>query len=113
MVNKTHSTINYINTNKLTNSKNIFKILHQNSRGLKPKVDELSNTLSLDYPHIMCLTEHQLKGYEIDNLPIDHFKLGSKYSIHNLKNGRVCIFIREDIDFFPTLLDKYCREKDF
>ena len=44
----------------------------------KSKVDELSDSLFPDYPHIMCLTEHHLKYYKIDNLPIDHFKLGSK-----------------------------------
>jgi hypothetical protein len=64
---------------------------------LKSKVDELTNSLSPDYPQIMCLTEHYQKDYEIDNLPIDHFKLGSKYCRHELKNGGVCIFIYVDI----------------
>jgi hypothetical protein len=57
---------------KLTNSKNLFKIFHQNIRGLKSKVHELTNSLSPDYPQIICLTGHHLKDYEIDNLPIDH-----------------------------------------
>jgi hypothetical protein len=60
----------------------------------------------------MCLTEHHLKDSEIDNLPIDHFKLGSKYCRHEFKNGGVCIFIHEDLDFLSISLDKYCREKD-
>jgi hypothetical protein len=71
MVNRAHSLENGINTIKLTNSKNFFKIFHQNIRGLKSKVDELSNSLLPDYPSIMCLTEHHLRDYEIDNLPID------------------------------------------
>ena len=100
------------NTNKKTHSKNLFKIFHQNIRGLKSKVDELLNSLSLDYPHIMCLTEHHLKDYEIDNLPIDYFKLGSKYCRHKFKNGGVCIFIHEDLEFTNISLDKYCKEKD-
>jgi len=58
--------------------KNLFKIFHQNIRGLKSKVDELPNSLLPDYPNILCLTEHHLKNFEIDNLPIDRFKLGSK-----------------------------------
>ena len=75
-------------------------------------MDELSNSLFPDYPHIMCLTEHHLKDYEIDNLPIDHFKLGSKFCRHEFKNWEVCIFIHEDLEFFSISLDKYCKEKD-
>jgi len=112
MVNKVYSLENDTNTNKLTNSKNLFKIFHQNIRGLKSKVDELSNSLFPDYPNIMCLTEHHLKDYEIDNLPIHQFKLGSKFCIHKFKNGGVCILVHEDLDFFSISLDKYCKEKD-
>jgi len=99
------------NTDKQTNSKNLFKIFHQNIRGLKSKVDELSNTLFRDYPHIMCLTEHSQKDYEIDNLRIDHFKLGSKFCRHEVKKGGVRIFIHEDLEFSSISLDKYCQEK--
>ena len=112
MVNKVHSLKNDTNTIKLTNSKNLFKIFHQNIRGLKSKADELSNFLFPDYPNIMCFTEHHLKDYEIDNLRIDHFKLESKFCRHKFKNGGVCIFIHEDLEFFSISLDKYCKEKD-
>ena len=112
MVNKTHIEKNEINSNKLTNSKNLFKIFHQNIRGLKSKVEELTNTLLLDYPHIMCLTEHHLKDYEILNLPIGHFKLGSKYCRREFKNGGVCTFVHKELEFSPISLEKYCKEKD-
>ena len=39
-------------------------------------------------------------------------KLGSKYCRHEFKNGGVCIFIHEDLEFFSISLDKYCKEKD-
>ena len=112
MVNKVYSLKNDTNTNEKSNSKNLFKIFYQNVRGLKLKVDELSNLLFPDYPLIICLTEHHLKDYEKDNLPIDHFKLGSKYCRHEFKKGGVCIFICEDLEFFTISLDKYCKEKD-
>jgi exonuclease III len=112
MVNMVYSSKNCTNTKKQTNSKNLFKIFHQNIRGLKSTVDELSNSFFPDYPHITCLNEHHLKNYEIENLPIDHFKLGSKFCRHKFKKGGVCIFIREDLDFFTISLDKYCKEKD-
>jgi hypothetical protein len=111
MVNKTYCFKNDTNTDEQTKSKNLFKIFHQNIRGLQSKVDELSNSLFPDYPHIMCLTEHHPKYYEMANLPIDHFKLGSKFCRHMFKNGGVCIFIREDLEFFTISLDKYCKEK--
>ena len=115
MVNKAHSLENDTNTSKLTNGKNLFKIFHQNTRGLKSKVDELSNSLLPDYPNILCLTEHHLNNFEIDNLPIDRFKLGSKFCRHEYKNGGWgggCNFVHEDLEFSSISLDKYCKEKD-
>jgi exonuclease III len=112
MVNKTHIQKNYISTKKPTKSRNLFKIFHQNIRGLKSKVDELSNALFPNYPHIMCSTEHHLKDHEINNLPIDHFKLGSKYCRCEFKNRGVCIFVHKELEFFSISLDKYCKEKD-
>jgi len=87
MVNKVYSWENNTYTSKPMNSKNLFKIFHQNIRGLNSKLDELSNSLWPDYPHILCLTEHHLKNFEIDNLPIDRYKLGSKFCRHEFKNG--------------------------
>jgi len=112
MVNKAHNLKNDKNIDKQTNSKNLFKIFHQNIRGLKSKVDGLSNSLFPGYPHIMCLTPHHLKDYEIDNLPIDHFKLGSSFCRHEFRNRGVCIFIHGDLEFFSISLDKYCKETD-
>jgi hypothetical protein len=97
---------------RVTQIKNLFKVFHQNIRGLKYKTDEISNSLSPDYPHIMCLTEHHLKEYEIDNLPIDHYKLGSKFCRQEFKNGGVCIFIPNDLQFTAVSLDNYSNEKD-
>jgi len=50
MVNKAYSLENDTNTKKLNNSKNLFKIFHQNIIRLKSKVDKLSNSLFRDYP---------------------------------------------------------------
>jgi len=112
MVNKVHSLENDTNTSKSMNDKNLFKIFHQNIRELKSKVDELSYSLLPDYPNILCLIEHHLKNIETDNLPIDRFKLGSKFCRHEYKNGGVCIFVHEDFEFSSISLDKYCKEKD-
>jgi len=60
-------------------------------------VDKLSNSLFSDCPNIMCLTEHHLKDYEIDSLPIDQFKLGYKFCRHKFKNEGMCVFVHEDL----------------
>jgi exonuclease III len=75
-------------------------------------VEELLNSLTPDYPHVMCLTEHHLKDYEINNLPVDHYTLGAKFCRLKFKNGGVCIFVHEDFEFSTISLDKYCKEKD-
>jgi hypothetical protein len=74
-------------TNNNNNNNNLFKVFHQNIRGLKSKVDELINSLLPEYPQIVCLTEHHLKDFEIDNLSIDYYKLGSKFCRQEFKNG--------------------------
>jgi len=54
-----------------------------------------------------------LKIFEIDNLPIHRFKLGSKFCRHEYKNGGGrCIFVHENPEFSSISLDKYCKEKD-
>ena len=56
-----------------------LRVFHQNIRGLQGKVNELINSVTLELPHILCITEHHLKDSEIDLLPITHYKLGAKY----------------------------------
>ena len=61
MVEKLYRLENDTNTVKLTNSENIFKIIHQNIKELKSDVDEISNFLFPDYQILVCLTKHHLK----------------------------------------------------
>jgi len=48
-------------------------------RGLKGKTNEIMLSLLAEAPHLICLTEHHLKNYEIDATPISNYKLGAKY----------------------------------
>ena len=57
-------------TNKNVDIKNLFKIYHQILRGLRGKINEFMYSLLMETPHIICLTEHHLKDYEIDITPI-------------------------------------------
>jgi exonuclease III len=99
-------------TNKNDDTKNILKIFHQNIRGLKGKKDELMLHLHTDAPHLICLTEHHLKKYELDVTPVSKYKLGANYCRTNLKYGGVCIFIKENLKFTNINLHKHCKEQD-
>ena len=47
-----------------------LKIFHKNIRGLRNKTDELMLHLPECAPQVLCLTEHHLKDFEINNLCI-------------------------------------------
>jgi len=56
-----------------------LRIFHQNIRGLYSKVDELTTHWLNQSPHILCITEHHLRDYEIGNICINHYHLGAFY----------------------------------
>jgi exonuclease III len=63
-------------------------------------------------PHLICLTDHHLKDYEIDVTPISNYKLGARYCRKKLKNGGVYIYIQEALKFTNINLQKHCKEQD-
>jgi hypothetical protein len=105
IINPEHETANQFTYNS-------FKVCHQNIRGLFGKMEQLLNSLLYDLPHIICLTEHHLNEYEINNIVIVNYVLGANYcrSIH--KNGGICIFIHCSIMLKNVPAAKYCVEKD-
>jgi hypothetical protein len=66
-------------------------------------------SLLAEAPHLICLTEHYLRNYEVDATPISNYKLGAKYSRKKLKN---CIYIQEDSKFTNIILQKHYKEQD-
>jgi hypothetical protein len=58
---------------KINQSKiKFFKVCHQHRRGQFGKMAELLSSLLFNPPHIICLTEHHLKEYEINNILIEN-----------------------------------------
>jgi len=96
----------------LKDSSNNPKVYHQNIRGLKGKIRQLSTILYSELPHILCITEHHLKDLEMDMMTIDYYKLGTKFYRHQYKNGGVCIFVHESTDFDSISTYHICKEKD-
>jgi len=97
-------------TNKNDDRNNLFKIYHQNIWGLKGKTNEIMLSILTEAPHLICLTEHHLKNYEIDATPISNYKLGAKYCRKKLKTGGVCIYIQEALKFTNISMQKHCKE---
>jgi hypothetical protein len=56
--------------NKNGDISNRFRIYHQNIRGLKGKTSELMLHLLTEAPHLICVTEHHLKYFEMDGTPV-------------------------------------------
>jgi len=92
-------------------SSNNLKVYHQNIRSLSGKLSQLSNILYSELPHIICITEHHLKDFEIDMMTIEYYKLGTKFCRHQYKNGGACIFLHKSIDFDSISTHHTCKEK--
>jgi len=91
---------------------NNLKLLHQNIRDLNHKNDESSNFMSTKPPQVLCYSEHHLKIYQLDNVLIQSYNLGAKVSRNTFKNGRVCIYTHDSIQFSSINVLNFCKEKD-
>ena len=92
-------------------TENLFRVYHQNIRGLKGKINELELSLLELKPHIICITKHHLKDHEIEITNIPNYKLGAKYCRTKLKNGGVTIYIHDSLNFTTIDLYKYKRTR--
>jgi hypothetical protein len=79
---------------------------------LKGKTDELVSSMSPDFPHILCFSEHHLKKPELDQINIDGYRLGAAYCRQFVKRDGVCIFVKKDLKYSNIDLDKYCKDQD-
>lgn len=112
-INSNNKVKSYINKNRDDDLKSLLRIYHLNIRGINGKIEEFMIHLAGETPDIICLMEHHLRDFENDVMCIPTYKLGAKFCRKNLKNGGVCIFIREDLKFTTINVHKYCKEEDF
>jgi hypothetical protein len=54
-------------------------VFHQNICRLRKKADELISSVLPNLPHILCLSEHHLKQFELEQVSIDGYKLATSY----------------------------------
>jgi hypothetical protein len=105
---------NYIHKNKhnKADSNHPFKMCHHNIRGLKYKLTELSNFINIEAPHVVFLSEHHLKEYNIKKINMKQYVQRANFCRQSLKNGGVCIFIYETITYSIISLQEQCKEQD-
>jgi hypothetical protein len=91
-----------------------FTVFHQNIRALLNKSEELISSLSLDFPHVLCLTEHHLKHFEIDYslyiyiyiyIYMEQYKLGTKFCRESHKSDGVSFFVHDTLQCTNINLD--------
>ena len=74
-------------------NQNNFIIYHQNIRGINNKTDEIILAFTSELRHVICLSEHHLKEFEINSITLNQYVLASKYCRKTFKQGGVCIFV--------------------
>jgi len=81
MTNKIHKDHDQSNIKPIPNTQteNTFTVLHQNICDLLNKREELLNSLTRNYPQIICVTEHHLTDEELEGVTIHLCNLGAKF----------------------------------
>ena len=70
------------------------------------------NHWTIEFPHILCLTEHHLCDHQINSTYVKCYTLRAKYCRKSRKCGGVSIFVREGLLFSTVELDGFCRDQD-
>ena len=68
-------------------------VYHQNTRGLRGKVNELKSQLSPSLPQVLCLSEYHMNQVELQHTFVDRYNLGASYCRTSHVKGGVCIFV--------------------
>jgi hypothetical protein len=84
-----------------------LQIYHQNIQGLRCKIDEISNFLYPDFPHILCSSDHHLDQLELDTVHLENYILGASYCRRCMKKGGVCIYVYRNLSYFNVDLSKF------
>jgi len=76
-----------------SNSTNRLIIYHQNIRRLMSKKGELNIIMQdkIVSPHLICLSEHHLKTYEIAKFSLNINKIAANFCREGVSKGGVCI----------------------
>jgi hypothetical protein len=71
------------------------------------------NNIASNLPLVLCITEHHLESDQLNSIQFHNYYLGAKFCRIVHRNGGVCIYIHESLQFSNIETQKYCKEKDF
>jgi hypothetical protein len=89
-----------------------FKIFHQNIRRLGKKAGELLTHLHPDFPHVMCLTEHQLKYLQLEKFYTENYNFRAHYCRQQCEKGGVAVFVHNSLGFTNIHIAQHCKDQD-
>ena len=101
-----------LKVNKTNKGTALFKIFHQNIRGLGKKAGELLSHLHPEFPYVLCLAEHHLKYLQLEKFHIENYKLGTHYCRQLRDKGGVAIFVHSRLGFSNIDIVQHCKEHD-
>jgi exonuclease III len=76
-----------------------LNIFHQNVCGLLRKTNELLLSLSHDYPHVICISEHHLNQFQFRCINMENYVLAASYSRRHSMKGGTCIYTHKGMCF--------------
>lgn len=91
----------------------VLSVLHINIQSLNNKILELELVAHNNDVTFVCVNEHWLKDYELENVIIDNYRIVSKYCRVDREHGGVCIFARQDIQCVALDLDSFSHDISF
>lgn len=91
---------------------NCLKVAHQNIRSLLNKVDVLEVFLGEETPDILCLTEHCLRSYEVENIAIKNYNFISAFSRTRVNGGGVALWSHNNLTCHPLDCSTFCVERE-
>ena len=97
-----------------TTTRKSLTIYHQNIKSLISKKEELHiymQDMSVS-PHLICLSEHNLKAYEITKFTLHPYKIAASYCRERVPKRGVCM-TRHNLQFATMDLSNFCRESIF
>jgi hypothetical protein len=71
----------------VSDSNQVLRIYHQNICGLGSKSNDLLASLYPTLPHLLCLSEHHLRQFQLEHITMDDYILGAAYSRQSFLKG--------------------------
>jgi hypothetical protein len=81
-------------------------------RGIINKTEELLLSPTSQSSHIICISEHHLKDYEMNTVSLNQYILASQYSRKHFRQGGVRNFINKNVQFSKINNVANYKEKD-